>query len=206
MVEHLAKYFIETINYAGYFGAGFLMALESMVAPVPSELVMPFVGYLVADGRFSPAASIFATSLGSIIGSLVSYYMGYYGGRPVVLKVGRYLLLNKEHLEWTERWFARHGSWTIFVSRFIPVVRHFISIPAGIGRMRPLLFAAYTLVGATIWNCFLLWCGIKLRENWTLVETYSRQVDIVMAIILGAAVVWFVLAHVRRARAVVAEK
>ena len=206
MVEHLAEYFTYIIKQGGYPGAGFLMALESMVAPVPSELVMPFVGYLVADAKFGLVPSVLATSLGSIIGSLASYYMGYYGGRPVVLKVGRYLLLNKEHLEWTERWFARHGTWTIFASRFIPVVRHLISIPAGIGRMRLLPFAAYTLVGATIWNSFLLWCGIKLRENWTLVETYSRQVDIVMAIILGAAVVWFVVAHVRRARAVVAEK
>ena len=119
----------------------------------------------------------------------------------MVLKVGRYLLLNKEHLEWTEQWFARHGTWTIFASRFIPVVRHLISIPAGIGKMRLLPFAAYTLIGATIWNCFLLWCGIKLRENWTLVETYSRQVDIVMVVILGGALTWFVLAHVRRARA-----
>ena len=206
MVEHLAQYFIETINYAGYLGAGFLMALESMVAPVPSELVMPFVGYLVADGKFGLVASVLATSLGSIIGSLASYYMGYYGGRPVVLKVGRYLLLNQEHLDWTEGWFARHGSWTIFASRFIPVVRHLISIPAGLGKMRLLPFCVYTLVGATIWNCFLLWCGIKLKENWTLVQKYSHQVDIVMAVILGAALAWFVLAHVRRARAVVAEK
>ena len=205
MVEHLAEYFTYIIKQGGYPGAGFLMALESMVAPVPSELVMPFVGFLVFEQTFSWQWAILATSLGSIIGSLVSYYMGYYGGRPVVLKVGRYLLLNKEHLEWTERWFARHGSWTIFVSRFIPVVRHLISIPAGLGKMRLLPFCVYTLVGATIWNTFLLWCGMKLEEHWDLVETYSRQVDIVVAIILGAAVVWFVLAHVKRARAVATE-
>ena len=136
MVEQLAVYFTYIIEQGGYWGAGFLMMLESMVVPVSSELVMPFVGFLVAEGKFSSIIAISATSLGSIVGSLVSYCMGYYGGRPLVLKVGRYLLLNREHLEWTERWFARHGSWTIFVSRFIPVVRHLISIPAGFGRMR----------------------------------------------------------------------
>jgi membrane protein DedA with SNARE-associated domain len=206
MVEHLADYFEAVIGSVGYPAATVLMALESMVAPVPSELVMPLVGSLVFKETFSWQWAVLATSLGSIIGSVASYYMGYYGGRPFVLKAGRYLLLNREHLEWTERWFARHGTWTIFVSRFIPVVRHLISIPAGLGKMRLLPFCAYTLVGATMWNTFLLWCGYKLRERWKLVERYSQYVDIVMAIILGAVVVWFVVAHVRRARAVVAEK
>ena len=105
MVEHLAWYFTYAIEQGGYLGAAFLMALESMVAPVPSELVMPFVGFLVVEEKFSLWAAILVTSLGSIIGSLISYYMGYFGGRPVVLRVGRYLLLNQEHLEWTERWF-----------------------------------------------------------------------------------------------------
>jgi membrane protein DedA with SNARE-associated domain len=204
VVEHLAEYFTYIIKHGGYPGAGFLMALESMVAPVPSELVMPFVGFLVWEGHFSLAMAILATSVGSIVGSLISYYMGYYGGRPFVLKAGRYLLLNREHLEWTERWFARRGSWTIFVSRFIPVVRHLISIPAGLGRMRLGPFCAYTIVGATMWNSFLLGCGYKLRQNWRLVEDYSRQIDIVVAVILAVGVVWFVVSHVRRARAMAA--
>ncbi len=198
MVEHLAEYFTYTIEQGGYIGAGFLMALESMVAPVPSELVMPFVGFLVVEGKFSLIAAIFATSLGSIIGSLVSYYMGYYGGRPVVLKFGRYLLLNQEHLEWTERWFSRHGSWTIFASRFVPVVRHLISIPAGLGRMRIWPFVIYTLIGATMWNSFLLFCGYKLRQNWTLVEQYTKELDIAVAVGLVICCIWFVVAHLRR--------
>jgi membrane protein DedA with SNARE-associated domain len=201
MVEHLAEYFTYAIQQGGYVGAGFLMALESMVAPVPSELVMPFVGFLVVEGKFSATAAILATSLGSIIGSLVSYYMGYFGGRPVVLKFGRYLLLNQEHLEWTERWFSRHGSWTIFVSRFVPVVRHLISIPAGLGRMRVLPFVLYTLIGATIWNSFLLFCGYKLRKNWTLVEQYTKELDIAVAVGLVICGIWFVAVHLRRGRA-----
>jgi membrane protein DedA with SNARE-associated domain len=202
MVEHLAGYFTYAIEQTGYAGAAFLMAMESMVAPVPSELVMPFVGFLVVEGKFSLWGAIFAASLGSIVGSLISYYLGYFGGRPVVLKVGRYLLLNPEHLEWTEQWFRRHGSWTIFVSRFVPVVRHLISIPAGLGRMRLLPFCVYTIIGATLWNSFLLWCGYKLRQNWMLVEQYSRELDMLVVVGLVAVAIWFVATHLRRARAV----
>ncbi len=200
MVEHLAHYFTEAINQGGYWGAGFLMVLESMVAPVPSELVMPFVGFLVQEGRFSLHWAILATSLGSLIGSLLSYYAGYYGGRPFVLKVGRYFLLNREHLEFTENWFARHGSWTVFVSRFIPVVRHLISIPAGMGKMRLLPFCLYTIVGATMWNTFLLACGYYLKSRWTEVEKYTKELDIAVLIILILAAVWFVLTHFKRSR------
>jgi membrane protein DedA with SNARE-associated domain len=204
MVEHLAEFFTYAIKHLGYFGAGFLMTLESMVAPVPSELVMPFVGFLVAEGEFSWFGAIFSTSLGSIIGSLLSYYMGYYGGRPFVIKAGRYLLLNHEHLEFTERWFARHGSWTIFVSRFIPVVRHLISIPAGLGRMSLLPFCLYTLIGATMWNVFLLVCGYKLRQNWTLVQQYTHELDLIVAAGLVICGIWFVVTHVRRSRGITA--
>jgi membrane protein DedA with SNARE-associated domain len=200
MVEFLAQYFMDIIEKLGYWGAGFLMALESMVAPVPSELVMPFVGFLAAEGKFTIWGSIIATSIGSIIGSLLSYYMGYLGGRPLVLSVGKYLLLNREHLEWTERWFAKHGSWTILASRFIPVVRHLISIPAGLGKMRLLPFCLYTLIGATIWNTFLLLCGYKLRQNWKLVQQYSHEVDIIAVIVLAIAGVCFVVMHVKRSR------
>ena len=203
MVQQLAVYFTYIIEQLGYWGAGFLMALESMVAPVPSELVMPFVGFLAAEGKFSLEMSILATSIGSIIGSLISYYMGYLGGRPLVLKVGKYLLLNREHLEWTEKWFAQHGSWTILVSRFIPVVRHLISIPAGLGKMRILPFCIYTLIGATVWNTFLLLCGYKLRQNWTLVQQYSHELDIVVAIGLVIATIWFAIMHVRRSKVAV---
>jgi membrane protein DedA with SNARE-associated domain len=204
MVELLAQYFTYAIEQLGYFGAGFLMMLESMVAPVPSELVMPFVGFLVHEGKFSWSMSIIATSFGSLIGSMISYYMGYYGGRPFVLKAGKYLLLNHEHLTFTENWFAKHGSWTIFVSRFIPVVRHLISIPAGIGKMPLLPFCIYTVVGATMWNTFLLFCGYYLRQNWRIVQTYSHELDIVVVILMAIVGVWFVATHIRRSRTVMA--
>jgi membrane protein DedA with SNARE-associated domain len=189
-ISNLAVRCLETTGYAG---AGMLMALESMIAPVPSEAVMPFVGFLVADGKWNLWAGIASTSLGSIIGSLLSYLMGYYGGKPVVLRVGKYLLLNVHDLEKTERFFHRRaGVITLFIGRFIPVVRHFISIPAGTGRMPLGSFVLATLIGATLWNTFLLLCGMKLREHWTVVQKYSHEVDyvVVAALIIGG--VWFI--------------
>src|SRR5262245_44977202 len=151
------------LDTTGYAGAAGLMALESMIAPVPSEAVMPFVGFQVADGKWNLTASIAATSAGSMIGSLLSYWMGYYGGKPLVLKVGKYLLLKQRDLERTEQFcHKRSGAVWLFVSRFIPVVRHFVSIPAGIGRMPMISFLLATFFGATIWNTFLLVLGMKL--------------------------------------------
>lgn len=193
LTEYISNTAVKILETTGYAGAGFLMALESMIAPVPSEAVMPFVGFLIADGKWNLWASIAATSAGSIAGSLLSYLMGYYGGKPVVLKVGKYLFLNQHDLERTERFFhERSGAWWLFVSRFIPVVRHFVSIPAGMGRMPMLPFLTATFVGATMWNVFLLALGWKLREKWTIVQKYSHQIDYV--IVAGAIVftIWFI--------------
>jgi membrane protein DedA with SNARE-associated domain len=193
---------VKVLETTGYAGAGFLMALESMIAPVPSEAVMPFVGFLVADGKWNLWLAIGATSVGSIVGSWLSYLMGYHGGRPFVLKVGKYLLLNRHDLAWTESFFhKRQGIWTVFISRFIPVVRHFISIPAGMGKMPLWPFLGVTFVGATAWNSFLLVCGLKLRENWTLVQKYSHQVDIVVVILGAIVVAWFVRKRLNQNRA-----
>lgn len=187
LTEIVTNIAIKILDTTGYAGAAFLMALESMIAPVPSEAVMPFVGFQVADGKWSLIPSILATSAGSIVGSLLSYLMGYYGGKPFVLKAGKYLLLNKKDLEKTEQFFnARKGIITLFISRFIPVVRHFISIPAGTGKMPIIQFLLATFFGATIWNSFLLFCGMKLREHWMIIQKYSHQIDIV--VIAGMAI------------------
>ncbi|MGO9376347.1 MAG: DedA family protein [Syntrophobacteraceae bacterium] len=183
---------------SGYFGAAFLMALESMLAPVPSEAVMPFVGFLVADGKWDLWLAIAATSAGSVAGSAISYAMGYYGGKPFVLKAGKYLLLNPHDLERTEDFFSRRkGTMTLFISRFIPVVRHLVSVPAGTGKMKLLPFLLATLVGATLWNSFLLACGMYLREKWDLVQRYSHHVDIVILAVLLVGLVFFVRSRYR---------
>lgn len=199
LTEFIANQAVRILDATSYLGAAFLMALESMIFPVPSEAVMPFVGFQVADGKWDLGLALLATSAGSLTGSLASYAMGYYGGRPFVLAVGRYLLLNVHDLEMTERFFhERRGSITLFIARFVPVVRHLISIPAGIGRMPVLSFASLTVLGATLWNGFLLYCGMLLREHWTTVQDYAHQIDIAVVAMLLAAMAWYVWS--RRAR------
>lgn len=206
LTEAISQFAIQILETTGYAGAALLMALESMIAPVPSEAVMPFVGFLVADGKWGLTEAILATSLGSFIGSYLSYLMGYYGGRPFVLKVGKYLLLDVHDLEMTERFFQRKGSsLTLFASRFVPVVRHLVSIPAGIGKMPFWPFAIATTAGATMWNSFLLFCGFKLRENWELVNTYRHQFDGLIIGMLVLSIAWYVWYKLKRKRAMRAE-
>jgi membrane protein DedA with SNARE-associated domain len=199
LTQFISDFAIRCLDTAGYAGAAFLMALESMIAPIPSEAVMPFVGFLVADGKWSLGLAVLATSAGSLVGSLTSYYMGFYGGKPVVLKVGKYLLLDQHDLEMTERFFQRRsGTLTLFISRFIPVVRHLISIPAGMGRMPVVPFCIATVVGATLWNGFLLACGMKLREHWSLVLKYAHEVDLVVVAVLLVGMAWFARSRLAR--------
>jgi membrane protein DedA with SNARE-associated domain len=192
LTETLLHYITQFISYLDYTGVFILMALESMIAPVPSEMVMPFAGFLIHTGEFTILGVLLASSLGSITGSLVSYWLGR-KGEPVVLKFGRYLMLNPHHLEWTEMFFDKYGSRTIFISRFIPVVRHLISIPAGLGKMPLLPFVLYTAIGATIWNMFLTFLGMKLKQHWEIIQRYTHALDMaVLALgVLGVAFYFF---------------
>lgn len=196
----LSKFAIDTISSIGYFGIFFLMILESMVVPVPSELVLPFAGFLISQGKFTFLFVILASSLGSIVGSLISYYMGYYGGHRIVTKYGKYLFLDLEDLKKTEIWFKKRGDRTIFISRFIPVVRHLISIPAGIGKMNIKKFCFYTLAGATIWNFILVYSGYILGKNWEKIRHYSEPLSIIVAGILFAGFIYFIYRHIKNKR------
>lgn len=184
MFAYLIEVFIKIISDAGYLGLTFLMALESMVAPVPSEAVMPFAGFLIYQGQMHWEAVIFFSTLGSIIGSVVSYYIGMNFGRPLIIKYGKYLLLKEHHLELTEKFFDKFGQKTILLSRFIPVVRHFISLPAGASRMNLGVFALYTIIGAAAWNTFLAYLGYRLGGNWSVIRTYSEKLDIIVVILI----------------------
>jgi membrane protein DedA with SNARE-associated domain len=182
--------FIQSIGYAGIF---ILMMLESMVAPIPSEAVMPFAGMLISNGEFTFTGVIFFSTLGSIVGSVISYYVGYYGGRPLVDRFGKYLLLDHHHLDLTEKYFQKKGDITIFICRFIPVVRHLISIPAGMGKMNIIKFSIYTIIGAAMWNAFLTYVGMKLGENWNEALKYSTIIDTV--IVAGLLIVCIYTAY-----------
>lgn len=192
ITETLVHYNTAIIQHLSYVGIFILMTLESMIAPVPSELVMPFAGFLIFTGHFDPVWVMVASGLGSIAGSLLSYGMGVLG-EPVVLRYGRYLLLNPHHLEWTKNFFNRYGSVTIFISRFIPVVRHLISIPAGLARMSLAPFVLYTAIGASLWNGFLTYLGVRLKENWRLIQKYTHTLDYLVLAALLVALAYFVL-------------
>lgn len=195
ILTFLGQFAIRTIEFLGYPGITVLMALESMIVPLPSELVMPFAGFLSVEGKMNFGLVVLFSSLGSLIGSLISYYIGYYGGNKVVLKFGKYLLLDIVDLEKTEKWFQKKGEITIFISRFIPVVRHLISIPAGIGKMNLKKFCLYTILGASIWNAILTFCGYILGQNWNRLRHYSEYVSITVAILLLITGVYFIRRH-----------
>lgn len=191
ITEKIVAIAIAFITSTGYVGVFVLMILESMVFPIPSEAVMPFAGFFIFDGKMTWAAVIIISTLGSIVGSLISYGIGFYGGKPFVSKFGKYLLLNQHHLEISEKFFSKRGEITILISRFIPIVRHLISIPAGFGKMNIYKFIIFTLIGASIWNTFLTWVGYVLRENWAEVMKYSHIIDVFVIIIIAIIFIYF---------------
>jgi membrane protein DedA with SNARE-associated domain len=198
ITESIAAFGTNVLGAIGYVGVFLLMVAESMILPMPSEAVMPFAGFLVAEGTLGWAGTILIATLGSIVGSLIGYAIGKFGGAPFLTRFGKYLLLDAEDLSKTTRFFQRRGSITIFVSRFIPVVRHLISIPAGIGGMRLPPFCIFTILGAGLWNTFLTGCGYLLKKNWTAVMRYSHLIDIVVLVLLAGLVILFVVRHLRR--------
>lgn len=198
IVEYIAGVILSTISFLGYFGVLILMAMESMIFPVPSEVVMPFAGYLIFQGKLTFLGVLIASSIGSLVGALISYYIGMYLGRPLIIRYGKYFLLNHHHLELTERFFSRIGDRAIFISRFIPVVRHLISIPAGIAEMNVKKFSIDTLAGATIWNMFLAYLGFKLGNNWDLIHKFSSELDIIVILVLVIVIFYFIYKRLKK--------
>jgi len=201
LTEMITLWAKDIINYLGYFGAAILMALESMIAPIPSEAVMPPIGALVREGKMVWWIAMLVTSAGSLAGSLISYWLGYVGGKPLVMKVGRYLLVNEHHLDVTVKWFHRHGGATVFVSRFVPVVRHLISVPAGIGKMPLLPFMLYTVVGATLWNGLLMYAGYQWQEHIKEIEGYYKMLDKGVVVLGVVGIGLWIYLHVRKSPA-----
>ena len=182
----------DLISTLGYPGILILMTMESMVFPIPSEAVMPFAGVLISQGKMSVIPVLLASSLGSLMGSILSYYIGQKGGRSFIHRYGKYFLLNNHDLEITEKFFNKQGDKTIFISRFIPVIRHLISLPAGIGNMNKKKFLLFTFLGSTMWNMFLVWAGFYFGTRLNHLEKYKSFVDI--AIVLGLGIIliyWF---------------
>jgi membrane protein DedA with SNARE-associated domain len=183
------------ISATGYGGITILMAIESACIPLPSELIMPFAGYLVYTGAMKLLWVATAGAIGCNIGSLIAYEIGSYGGRPLVEKYGRWLLLSKRELEWADRFFSKWGYLAVFFGRLLPVVRTFIALPAGVARMPRGRFHLYTFIGSWLWCLALGWFGMKLGENWRGIGKYFHKFDAAIGVLILAGIVWFVWSH-----------
>jgi membrane protein DedA with SNARE-associated domain len=177
---------IATIAALGYGGVFVLMTIESACVPLPSEVTMPFSGYLVASGRFNLYLVALTGAFGCLIGSYIAYYVGASGGRWFLERYGRYVLIAPHEIEIADKFFARWGSATVFWSRLLPVVRTFIAFPAGVARMRLLPFTIYTLAGSFIWCFALAYAGMKLGQHWEALGPFFHRFDTVIALILAA--------------------
>jgi membrane protein DedA with SNARE-associated domain len=183
------------IAKTGYGGVVVLMAIESACIPLPSELIMPFAGYLVFTGTMKLLWVATAGALGCNLGSLLAYEIGCYGGRPLVERYGRWVLLGRRELDAADRFFARWGYLAVFVARMMPVIRTFIALPAGIARMPRLRFHVYTFLGSWPWCFGLAWLGMKLGENWRQLGKYFHRFDAVILLALAIGVFWFIRSH-----------
>ena len=183
------------IAVTGYGGVAILMAIESACIPLPSELIMPFAGYLVYEGSMKLLWVATAGALGCNLGSLVAYEIGYFGGRPLVEKYGRWILLSVRELHMAERFFMRWGYLAVFIARLLPVIRTFIALPAGLARMPRGRFHIYTFLGSWPWCFALAWLGMKLGENWRSLGKYFHRLDVIIGVLLALGLIWFIWTH-----------
>jgi membrane protein DedA with SNARE-associated domain len=197
ILSSVTNIIIHTISALGYLGVVLLMAIESACIPLPSEIIAPFAGFLVFTGRFSLWGVALAGGVGSMLGSWLTYEIGKYGGRPLVEKYGKYILISRYDLDIADRFFVKYGSLSTFVGRLLPVVRTFISLPAGIAKVPLKKFLIYSFIGSVIWTYLLAYLGMKLGENWNTLRDKLHGFDtvIIVIIVLGAA--WWVWRHVK---------
>lgn len=209
MLDSIAHSINQFIQDVGYPGLLLLITLESTLVPVPSELVMPFAGFLASQHLFSLPMVLLVNTAGALIGSTISYFIGLYAGRPFLDRYGKYFLIRKHDIEKTAAFFERRGGVTVFFARFIPVVRHIISVPAGVARMRFDLFAALTAAGATIWGGALILLGYFLGENWETWAATLKKFDLLIGvaiIVVAIVIVARFMTRRRREREVVPDE
>jgi membrane protein DedA with SNARE-associated domain len=197
-MQELITWLLATILKLGYPGIFLLMAMESSVIPVPSELVMPPAGYWAAEGKMNMVAAILCGTLGSLVGAYVNYFAARHLGRPLLLKYGRYVWITEEKFARVETFFLRHGEISTFIGRLLPVVRHLISLPAGLSGMNHLRFSLYTLAGAGIWVTVLTLIGYFIGENQQLIMQYSHQAIIIVLICSVVLIAVYVMLHRRK--------
>ncbi|BCA54986.1 conserved membrane protein of unknown function [Nitrospira sp. KM1] len=195
IIAELSRFVIAMISSFGYVGVLVTMAIESACIPLPSEIIMPFAGYLVTTGQFTLWGVTFAGAVGNVLGSIVAYYVGVWGGRPFVEQYGPYMLISQKDLDLADRWFARYGDAAVCFSRMMPVIRTFISLPAGIARMNFPRFVAFTFIGALPWCYLLAYIGLRMGEQWDSLREYFHRFDIVIGVGLVIVLGYFLWSH-----------
>jgi membrane protein DedA with SNARE-associated domain len=197
IISILASFIIWGISGLGYFGVAIMMAIESACIPLPSEIIMPFAGYLVSKGQFTLFGSTIAGSIGSVVGSVLAYWVGIYGGRKFIEKYGKYILLSHHDLNLADNFFNKYGSSAIFFSRMLPVIRTFISLPAGIAKMNFTKFIIYTFLGSLPWCFGLAYAGKKLGDHWDTLGAYFHKFDAIIGVLLVIMIIWYIRRHLK---------
>ena len=200
LIAAIAGFVIGVISHLQYAGIALLMAIESACVPLPSEIIMPFSGYLVSRSELVLWEVAVSGAAGCVLGSWLAYAVGAWGGRPLAERYGRYLLVSKRDLDLADRWFQRHGDITILLGRLLPVVRTFIAFPAGVARMPLWRFTVYTFLGSLIWCWGLAWIGLKLGEHWNTLGVYFHRFDALIGVLIAVGLVFYVWRHMRQQR------
>jgi membrane protein DedA with SNARE-associated domain len=205
ILGHVAAWIISIISSMGYGGVALLMAIESACIPLPSEVIMPFAGYLVSIGTLNLIGVATAGAIGCNLGSIPAYYAGKYGGRPFILRWGKWVLIGADELDRAEAFFARFGSFSILIGRMLPVIRSFIAFPAGMARMNQARFHIYTFIGSWPWCFVLALIGKHLGTAWNndpALKAAMHKLDVVVIVAIGAAVAFYIWHRVRGMRKV----
>ena len=189
--------FISTLGYPGIF---LLSVLESALIPIPSEIIMPFSGFLVSNGTFEPVSVVLAGTFGNLVGSILTYILGIKVGRAFILKYGKYILFKTGHLKFTEEMFQKYGDKISFFCRLLPAIRTYISLPCGIGKANFVKFSIYTFLGSLIWNIMLTYVGIVFGHNWKNIDKYAIYLDVVSVCVISVFIIWFIVKIRKRSK------
>ena len=192
-MEYFSQIFLSFIASWGYVAVAVLMAAENACIPIPSELILGFAGYLVFAGHLTFSGALLAGMVGGLLGSIFAYEVGAHGGRPFVDQYGKYFFIKKSHVDTAQDWFDRYGLKAVFFSRMLPVIRTFISLPAGFARVDPKRFFTYTIAGSLPWTAAILYAGMMLGENWTDLMEYGHEASLIFVICSAIAIVYFYL-------------
>ena len=202
--QQILDFIAATYNLLQWPGVVILMAVESACIPFPSELIMPLAGWMLIKEKALPVTYVLVAGayggLGNTIGSIIAYVVGMWAGRPLLNKYGRYILISQHDLALAERWFSRSGSWTVFVSRLLPIIRTYISLPAGIARMNIVKFIIYTFVGSFIWSAGLAYGGYLMGEHWEQLRDAMRPFDPVFIAIIIALIALYIYRHLKHVK------